>query len=194
MAEHGEVVFNGDGYTEEWQKDAEKRGLPNMKTTPDSLPCMVDEDIVDLLSRYNVLSKEELESRMEIYLEQYNMKVAVEAKTAVEMADTIIYPAAIKHQTLLAENCLKLRELGLPCDDESLDKITTLSRKLREASASLKGALAHEADGSIAEAKHCCEAVLPAMVTLREVADSIEELVADEFWPLPTYQEMLFIK
>lgn len=194
MEAHGDVIFNGDGYTDAWQEEAAKRGLPNMKTTPDALPCLVDEDIVAIFSKYNVLSKEELESRTEIYLEQYNLKLAVESKLSVKMADTQIYPAAVAHQTMLADNCLKLRELGLPCDDESLSRITLLSTELRAASANLKALMAHEAGDTLAEAKHCCEKIIPAMAELRAVADAIEEMVADEFWPLPTYQEMLFMK
>ncbi|SCY86520.1 glutamine synthetase III family protein [Desulfoluna spongiiphila] len=191
---HGEVIFNGDGYTDAWQEEAAKRGLPNLKTTPDSLPTLIDEDIVALFSKFKVLSKAELESRTEIYLEQYNLKIAVEAKTSIKMTDTLIYPAAVAHQTMLADNCIKLRELGLPCDDESLARITSLSAELRAASAHLKALMADHHGDTLAEAKHCCEKVIPAMGELRAVADAIEEMVADEFWPLPTYQEMLFMK
>lgn len=191
---HGQVIFNGDGYTDEWQEEAAKRGLPNLKTTPDVLPTLMDDDIVALFNKYKVLSKAELESRKEIYLEQYNLKIAVEARTSVKMADTQIYPAAVAHQTMLADNCLKLRELGLPCDDESLTRITTLAADLRAESAQLKALMAEAHEDTLAEAKHCCEAILPAMGELRATADAIEEMVADEFWPLPTYQEMLFMK
>ena len=194
MDEHGDVIFNGDGYTDNWQDEAVKRGLPNLKTTPDSLPSLVDEEIVALFGKYNVLSKKELESRMEIYLEQYILKIAVESKISVKMADTQIYPAAVAHQTMLADNCLKLRELGLPCDDESLSKITALSAKLRAASKKLKALMDEKSEDTLAEAKHCCEKIIPAMEELRSFADAIEEMVADQIWPLPTYQEMLFMK
>jgi len=191
---HGDVIFNGDGYTDAWQEEAANRGLLNLKTTPDALPTLMDEDMVALFGRFNVLSKEELESRTEIYLEQYSLKVAVEAKISIKMANTQIYPAAVAHQTMLADNCLKLRELGLPCDDESLARITSLSAELRAASAHLKALMAHERGETLTEAKLCCEKIIPAMEELRAVADAIEEMVADAFWPLPTYQEMLFMK
>ena len=194
MDAHGDVIFNGDGYTDAWQEEAARRGLPNLKTTPDSLPCLVDDDIVEIFSKYGVLSRKELESRMEIYLEQYILKIAVEARISIKMADTQIYPAAVAHQTMLADNCLKLRELGLTCDDESLTHITELSSKLREASKHLKAVMAHKSEETLAEATHCCEEIIPAMEALRTVADSIEEMVADDLWPLPTYQEMLFMK
>ena len=192
--EHGDVIFNGDGYTDNWQDEAVRRGLPNMKTTPDSLPSLVDEEIVAIFGKYNVLSKKELESRMEIYLEQYILKIAVESKISVKMADTQIYPAAVAHQTMLADNCLKLRELGLPCDDESLAKITDLSAKLRATSKKLKALMDQKNEDTLAEATHCCEKIIPAMEELRSFADAIEEMVADQLWPLPTYQEMLFMK
>lgn len=194
MEAHGDIIFNGDGYTDAWQKEAARRGLANLKTTPESLPSLMDEDIVAVFSKYNVLSRKELESRMEIYLEQYVLKIAVESKLSVRMADTIIYPAAVAHQTMLADNCLKLRELDLPCDDESLSRITLLSAELRAASANLKALMAHEVGDTLSEATHCCEKIIPAMGELRAIADTMEEMVADEFWPLPTYQEMLFMK
>ncbi len=192
--EHGAVIFNGDGYTDEWQQEAAKRGLPNFKTTPEALPVLTDDDIVALFAKYSVLSKDELNSRLEIYIEQYNLKIAVEAKTTVEMANTIIYPSAVRYQTELADSCLKMKNLGIDCDDSVLTATAGLIKDLKAVTTDLETLVAHDEDDALVEAKTNCEKVLPAMLKVREVADALEAVVADDLWTLPTYQEMLFIK
>lgn len=200
IEEHGAVIFNGDGYTDEWQEEAAQRGLPNLKTTPDALPAITDEDVIELLSKYNVLSREEVEGRKEIYLEQYNLKIAVEARTMVEMAKTIIYPSAIRYQNLLADNALKLKELGLEFDSTQLKETGGLTQKLTQSAQRLKELLAEKEETFRGEATHLpearfsCEKIIPVMGELRKYADLLEDIVADDLWALPTYQEMLFIK
>jgi len=194
MDEHGSVIFNGDNYADAWQEEAAKRGLPNLKTTPEALPVLVDDDVIALFSKYEVLSSEEIKSRYETYLEQYNLKVEVEAKTVVEMATTIIYPSAVRYQTELADSCLKMKELGVACDDSALKETAGLIKELKSNIEALKTLLAHQEDDALAEAKAYCGKVLPAMLTIREIADKLEGIVADDLWLLPTYQEMLFIR
>ena len=191
---HGSIIFNGDGYTDNWQEEAAKRGLPNMKTTPEALPVLTDEDILALFAKYNVLSAGELNSRLEIYVEQYNLKIAVEAKTTLEMASKTIYPSAIRYQTELAESCLKMKELGLDAEDSVLIKTSGLIKDLKIGIDELEVLLAHEEADAIKEAATNCEKVLPAMTKIRTAADKLENIVADDLWAIPTYQEMLFIK
>jgi glutamine synthetase len=132
---------------------------------------------------------------MEVYLEQYCLTVGLEARTAVEMAKTIIFPAAIRYQGELAATCASLKAVGYTFDTDTLDKITGLVKALQSGIATLEAALAnHHGADKLAHAKHYCAEVLPAMTALRTTADALEGIVADDLWPLATYQEMLFIK
>lgn len=194
MDEHGAVIFNGDNYADAWQDEAAKRGLPNLRTTPEALPALIDDDVLGLFSKYNVLSEDEMKSRYETYLEQYVMKVDVEAKAVVEMANTIIYPAAVRYQTELADNALKVKELEIASDDSALKEIAALIKELKGGIAALEAHMEQEETDALAEAKHCCSNILPAMLDIRETADKLEGIIADDLWVLPTYQEMLFIR
>ncbi|MBU1169402.1 MAG: glutamine synthetase III [Proteobacteria bacterium] len=192
--EHGAIIFNGDNYTDEWHKEAARRGLPNLKTTPEALPVLVDDDVKVLFEKYAVLSTVELDSRYETYLEQYIKKIAVESKVTVEMADTVAYPAACRYQKELAESCLKMKELGLEYDDVTLKDLSSLIKGLKSAVGDLKKKMAHTSSDALDEAKACCGQIAPAMKNVRDVVDQLEAIVADDLWPLPTYQEMLFLK
>jgi len=195
IRDHGAVIFNGDGYSEEWHEEAEERGLPNLKTTVDALPVLASDEVVSLFEQYGVLSKRETLSRLEVYLEQYCLSVDVEAKSTVEMARTIVFPAAIRYQGELASTCASLKAVGVDFDTDILDKVTGLVRRLQASIGALEAAMVHEAgETTLTHAEHACQAVLPAMVAVRAVADELEGVVADDLWPLATYQEMLFIK
>ncbi len=195
IAEHGAVVFNGDGYSEEWHAEAEARGLPNLRTAVDALPVLASEEVLALFEKYGVLSRRETLSREEVYLEQYCLSVGVEARTTVEMAKTIVYPAAIRYQGELAATCASLKAVGQEIDTETLDTVTVLVNRLKKAIVALEAAMASmNGGGTLGHAKHYCDAVLPAMLEVRATADELEGLVADDLWPLATYQEMLFIK
>jgi glutamine synthetase len=192
---HGSVVFNGDGYSEEWHKEAEERGLPNLRTTVDALPVLSSDEVVSLFESYGVLTKRETLSRQEVYLEQYCLSVGVEARTTIEMAKTIVFPAAVRYQGELAATAASLKALGSPVDTTTLDSLSSMIADLQVATAGLEEALAHpEAETTLAHAEHCCQEILPAMLKVREAADKLEGCVADDLWPLATYQEMLFIK
>ena len=195
MNEHGAVVFNGDGYSDEWHIEAKKRGLLNLKTTADALPILQSEDVKTLFTQYSVLSERELESRLETYLEQYCLSIGVEANLTVEMASTLIFPAAIRYQNELASTCANLKALDYELDTDTLDHLTSLVKSLQTSIAELRATMAEpESDDLLSEARHSCEVVLPAMNNVRKYADELEGVVADDLWPLPTYQEMLFIK
>jgi glutamine synthetase len=191
---HGAVVFNGDGYSEKWQIEAAERGLPNLRTTLDALPELITEPALELFAKYKVFNDREMHSRYEIGLEQYALTVGVEARLALEVGSTLILPAAVRYQTEVALNLGALRAAGVETDPSTLAELTTQVTDLRTSLTSLKNALAGDA-GSTAldEAEHARDALLPAMAAVRSAADLLEGIVADDLWPLPTYQEMLFI-
>ncbi len=194
IQEHGRVVFNGDGYSGEWHAEAEKRGLPNLRTTPDSLGCLTEKETVSLFERHAVLSKVELESREEIYLEQYALSINVEAKTCAKMANTMILPAAVRYQTELAENAARLAAAGVGADKALLEEVTGHINGLRSAAKALQAAIDEGASSTHDAARQACDTVLPAMQRVRDIVDELEAVVADDLWPLPSYQEMLFIR
>ncbi len=194
ITEHGRVVFNGDGYSEAWHKEAEKRGLPNLRTAADAIPVLGQPEIIELFEKYNVLSRREVESRKEVKLEQYVMTIQVEANLMLKMGRTMIYPAAVRYQSELATNCANLKAAGLECDSTTLQKVTQCINELRDGLDKLETLMAHESDDLEAEARYACDTLIPAMNAIRAHADALEEMVADDLWPLPTYQEMLFIK
>ena len=194
MAENGSVVYNGDGYTEVWHKEAERRGLPNLRTCVEAIPLLGTKEATELFSKYGVLTERELHSRMDVYLEQYCLVVGLEARTVIEMAKTIIFPAAIRYQGELALTCAHLKAVGYVFDTDTLDKVTVLVKDLQDGIVKLEGMMAeHGGHSKLDHAKHLCNAVLPAMAAVRKTADMLEGIVADDLWPLATYQEMLFI-
>jgi glutamine synthetase len=194
MQEHDAVIFNGDGYSDAWHKEAAKRGLPNLKNTPEALPVLTSKDVVDLFTKYNVLSEAELKSRQEIYLEQYVKTVATEANLVIRMARTVIFPAAMRYQGQLAETCANMKVIGHDFKMTTLEDVTTKLRSMQTEVDKLEKLLAHEGGDTLKHAKYMCDKVLPAMLAVRGYADALESVVADDLWPLPSYQEMLFIR
>ncbi len=195
MRDHGAIVFNGDGYSAAWHSEAAERGLLNLRTTADALPYLQSAEVKDLFAKYEVLSERELESRLETYLEQYCMSVSVEANLTLEIARTLIFPATIRYQNELASTCANLKLVGYEFDTDTLDRITDLVKYLQDSTVALEDVLMQGHDGdSIVHSRFICDTVLPAMNFVREYADELEGLVADDLWPLPTYQEMLFIR
>ena len=186
-AANKQVVFDGDGYSEAWHKEAEKRGLANLPTTPDALPWLVEKSTVAAFKKYKVLSKRELESRLEVFTEQYEININIEAETAASIARTVILPAAVRYLN-------ELRASGL---EELVGEIEPDVKELHFALIKLEDAnLDENHPGGSAEkaALYMRDRVIPAMEDVRDVADRLEKLVADDLWPLPKYQEMLFIK
>ncbi|HEY3666498.1 MAG TPA: glutamine synthetase III [Polyangiaceae bacterium] len=193
--EHGKVVFNGNGYSEEWHQEAEKRGLLNLKTSVDALPQYDTKDAIAVFEKYKVLSARELHARYEIFLEQYVKTINVEKNLVLQIAKTQILPAALRFQTELANNVVALKAAGVSADSSLLTKISGLVTDLTGSVAALEKAAAHHGASSLfEEAKYFRDALLPAQLKVREVADTLEGLVPTDIWPLPTYQEMLFIK
>ena len=186
-AANKQVVFDGDGYSEAWHKEAEKRGLLNLRTTPDALPWLTDKQTVAAFKKYKVLSKRELESREEVFTEQYAVTINIEAETAATMARTMIMPAAVRYLN-------ELKATGL---DELTQEIEPVVKELHYALVKLEDANLKDNqpdEDAHRWAKYMRDTVIAAMEDVREVADRLEKLVADDLWPLPKYSEMLFIK
>ena len=193
IKDHGAVVFNDDGYADDWQTEAAERGLANLKTTLDVLPELISEPSMELFGHYGVFTHREMHSRYEVALEQYILSMHVEAALTLEMANTIILPAALRYQTELALNLSSLSALGRELDTAILDEVSALLGELRAGIITLRSEMDHDADTEEKHAEHAQKSLLPAMESIRAAADSLEGLVADDLWPLPTYQEMLFI-
>ncbi len=150
ITEHGAVVFNGDGYSENWQIEAADRGLPNLKTTLDALPELIKPESIELFEKYSVFSERELHSRYEVRLEMYALTIAVEAKLALELGSTVILPAAIRYQTELAQNVAALKKAGMEPDMTLLQGVSTPISELSGALTTLKAALSdHSAESAI---------------------------------------------
>jgi glutamine synthetase len=184
---NSQIVFDGDNYTEEWHAEAEQRGLKNLRTTPDALPWFVNKQTVGAFEKYKVLSKRELEARYEVALEQYAVKLNIEAETAASIARTMILPAAARHTA-------ELRAAGL---DAAVAESEGLLNQLWAAIGKLEQVNLAENqpdEEALKWAKYMRDKVIPAMAGVREVADRLEGIVADDLWPLPKYSEMLFIK
>jgi glutamine synthetase len=197
IKESKKVLFNGDGYSEEWHKEAEKRGLPNMKNTVDSLPVVIRKDSIDLFTKYKVYSEGELKSRYNILIETYVKTVAIEAKLTRFMGQTQILPACLRYQGEVANTVAAVKAAGI--DNASqvalLKTVSNAINDLQKGLADLDGVLGHHAEGELIDhAKHTRDKLIPAMNAVRTAADKLETLVADDLWPIPTYREMLFIK
>jgi glutamine synthetase len=186
-AANKKIIFGGDNYAEEWHVEAEQRGLLNLKATPDALPYLINDETTKLFDGYGVLSKRELESRHEVFAEQYVTKLNIEAETAAAIARTMLLPAAARHLAALLE--ARLTELASETS-ELIAQFTSAIKALE--AANLEENQPH--DDLLAHAKYMHDTVIPAMGAVREAADKLEKIVADDLWPLPKYSEILFIK
>jgi glutamine synthetase len=186
-AANKQIIFDGDNYAPEWHAEAEKRGLYDLRSTPEALPWLVEKTTVALFKKYAVLSKRELESREEVFLEQYAVKLNIEAETAASIARTQILPSAVRY----------LNELRMAGLEELIEEIEPVVKELHFALRALEDAnLKDNQDDStpMKWSNYVRDRVVPAMEDVREVADRLEGLVPDDLWPLPKYSEMLFIK
>jgi glutamine synthetase len=162
--------------------------------TLDALPELVSEPAMELFEKYRVFNHREMHSRYEVGLEQYTLTVGVEARLTLEMGSTLILPAAVRYQTELAQNVGALSAAGVEPDPAMLAEVSGPVSDLRAGLAQLRDGLAAEVgETAFAEAKHAQDVLLPAMDAVRSAADLLEGIVADDLWPLPTYQEMMFI-
>jgi glutamine synthetase len=197
VKEHKRIVFNGNNYSAEWEKEAAKRKLLNLKNTVDALPELVKPDVAKLLERYKILDSRELHARYEIFLENYNKTINIEGQLMVLMANRYILPAAFEYQKQVGQSVAAVKAAGGVSVQgrKLLTTYTKLVDRFKAQTDSLAGLLDNH-NGAAAEkhAKYMRDKVVPAMATLREIGDEIEVLTPHELWPLPTYREMLFIK
>jgi glutamine synthetase len=191
------IVFNGDGYSQEWQDEAERRGLLNLRTTLDALETLSSDKNKGLFEKYGVLSHRELESRHEVALDQYFKTVNIEGETTADMAATMVLPAAVRYLNDLVAAADRTRTLGVETRGltRTVQIVNELVDKLRD---SLDALVAQNAElgGEDVHSKayHVRDNVIPAMLRVRGVADRLEKVIPDDYWPLPTYRDMLFVK
>jgi len=180
-----QICFSGDNYAEEWHAEAEQRGLKNLRTSPEALPEVISDQTVTTFEKYHVLSKRELESRFEVWVEQYAIQANIEAETADSIARTMLLPAALRYLALLDEAQVgSVQEQVRPLVDELVATLGQLEQA---------NEYPDEVEG-LELATYARDNQLPAMANVREVADKLEKIVAHDIWPLPTYSEMLFIR
>ena len=193
---HKKIIFNGNGYSAEWEKEAEERGLLNLKSTPDALPYYVKPESIKLFTDHGVFTETELRSRYDVYLENYSKVINIEALTMVDMVKKFVLSAVSKYQRSLIDTLKEKKELSLPCDmeQELVQKIAALSDEMYVRLGKLEEAIEGEktAGTGLDLTRYSHDVILMAMQNLRETVDELESLVATDFWPLPTYSEMLF--
>ena len=196
MEKHGNVVFGGDGYSTDWHRMAvEERGLKNIPTTADALPALREESVKELFASTEVLSPVELESRFEVYAEQYILSIEVEAKLVVDMAKTIIYPTAMSYLSQLTNVSSSLANMDITLDSSLVKLIVAETSAMMSAVGKLSETLNRHDFASVEEhMQYCATDLRDLMDEIRLHADTLETEVSDELWPLPKYSEMLFIK
>jgi len=200
IKESKKVVFNGNGYAEEWHQEAEKRGLPNLKTTVDALPVIVEKETIELFTKYNVYTERELQSRFVILSEAYVKALNIEGKTALGIAKTQILPATLQYLAQIGSAMNAIPGGASTFEGEALSSavakpVAKLIKQFLDGIAKLESVMSHHAEGEAFDhAKYAREKIFTALGELREIADKLEAVVSDDLWPLPTYREMLFIK
>ena len=197
IKENKRIIFNGNNYSMEWEKEAARRGLLNLRNTVDALPQLVAKDVIAAFEKYKILNEREVRARYDVMLEQYIKTVNVEGQLMVLMANRYILPAAFAYQKQVAESVAAVKSAGGRSIEgkKVLDRITKLTDTLKQRSDKLARALEHESNGSAEKhAKHFRDGVITAMAALRETGDDLELMIPHETWPLATYREMLFIK
>jgi glutamine synthetase len=191
------IIFNGNNYSDEWQKEAAKRGLLNHRTSVDAYGEVIKPEVVQAFEKYGVLNEREIHARYEVALEQYNKSINIEAQLMVLMASRYILPAGYRHQEQLANTVAAVKAAGATAKEtrRALDEICRLTDEGKQRVDALEKLLEHEGNGDAGKhAKYFRDKVVPAMTALREVGDALEGAVPQDLWPLPTYREMLFVK
>jgi glutamine synthetase len=194
--EHKRIVFNGNNYAPAWEKEAAKRKLLNLKNTVDALPQLVTKETLALFEKYKILNEREMHARYEVFLENYNKTINVEAQLMVLMANRYILPAAVNYQRQVADSVAAVSKAGARSKEgkKLLATYTKLADQFKAQADALEKLVEHGGGSAEKHAKYTRDKVVPAMAKLRELGDRIEVLTPHEIWPLPTYREMLFVK
>ena len=194
--EHQRIIFNGNGYSDEWVEEAERRGLPNIRSMVEAIPALTTEQTVEMFERFHVLTRAELESRAEIRYENYSKAINIEARTMIDMASKQFVPAFVKYTRSLADTVNAVREAGADTtvQAEILNEVTKLLGETREALAALAKVTeeAMEKPEGEERARFYYFEVTPAMERLRAPVDRLEMIVDKEAWPMPSYGDLLF--
>lgn len=197
MTQHQRIIFNGDGYSDAWVKEAERRGLPNFKSMIDSIEALTTDKAIRLYERFGIYNRAELESRKEILYETYVKTINIEALTMIDMASREILPAVIRYSRMLADTVNAGRAAGIE-PDVTAALLRNINEELGKATAALEDLRQKEAAGSAmkGDAKRQAffyrDTIVPAMERLRAPADALETMVDREFWPFPVYSDLLF--
>ncbi len=197
IKKHKRIIFNGDGYSQDWVVEAEKRGLPNLRTTVDCVPLYASEKNAALLSKMHVLSKTEIDARVEILLENYAKTINIEALTMIDMAKKKYIPTCMKYSKELCDaiSVKKSLEICSGVEKDIAEKVTKLTKEAYDATAKLEevtAAAAAKEDDVEAMAKAYCNEVIPIMDSLRAAVDALEVIVPSEIWPVPAYSDIIF--
>ncbi|WP_075279843.1 glutamine synthetase III [Thermophilibacter provencensis] len=196
LRDHQRVLFEGNGYSEEWEAEAERRGLPNLKTTPDTLSCITAPETVAFYAKYHVLNEAELHARYVSKAEQYAKLLNIEANTMVYMARHLYLPALFDYSGDIATSVATKAEIGIesPVEKELVRTLTDGISAIHEAAADLEAnnSAAHEVEDPLEQCFAYRDNVLPSMAHLRECVDAMEKVCGEDYWPVPTYNQMLF--
>jgi glutamine synthetase len=196
MSEHGRIIFNGNNYSDEWEEEAEKRGLPNINSTVEALKTFSGKKSVGLFQKYKVLSKEEVRARYEIYLGQYSKQINIEANTALDMVKSLYIPAIIHYTKELAEVVEKLDAVSVSADVQRdlLSKVSTHLESAYRNTQKLESERekAIKITDSLKRSEAFRDRVMATMADLREDIDMLETIVPRKLWPVPTYADLLF--
>jgi glutamine synthetase len=193
---HNRIIFNGNNYSEAWVKEAQNRGLSNVKNSVDALNAFITDKALNLFEKYEVLSHKEVHSRHEIYVEAYSKQINIEALTAIDMAKKQLIPAAVEYATFLADSISSFKAVSVPApvQEDILKELGSLLASSYKSLSSLEAAVmkAKEVDDCLKKAETYRDEVTTAMKSLRSDIDAIEMLVPRDMWPIPTYAELLF--
>lgn len=196
ILQHKRIIFGGDGYSHEWEEEAERRGLYNLKTTPEALEHLLDDKNIRLFERFGVYSRQELEARYEVYMKNYCTTIRIEALTMIDIVKREIIGATLEYQSALASLIAQKGQIGVEgiLEKKLLVQISALSDKMGEQLETLEVAVKGAEDMNLPQAKgkYYREHIFESMSALRETVDELETLVDKEYWPLPTYSDMLF--
>lgn len=195
--EHSRIIFNGNGYDEAWVEEAEKRGLLNLRSTADALPHYMDEKNVKLFTKYGIYTKEEMQSRCDIILEEYSKAINIEAETMVNMSKKTITPAILKYVKSLSDGIAVKKSVGITettVEETLANKLSALVSDMFEKTNELDELIikAKDVDGLVEQSKYYQSVVLPKMNELRAISDEIEQNCSKEYWPLPSYGDLLY--
>ncbi len=196
ISKHKRIIFGGDGYTDEWHAEAKKRGLPNYKDCITAIPVLGSEKNIKLFEKYKVLSKDEVESRVHIFMEKYAKELLIESEAMVLIGRQNILGAALAHQTVLAQAISSTEAAGVkvPAQRKALKEFVDLVERYTQTLEKLDKADDHHDHDAHKYARYMKDKVLPLMAELRTLADELETRVSAELWPLPSYRELLFVK